>query len=153
MIHFFSHWFCSTLWDSHMMLHVEVLHLFSLLYSFPLNDHTMIGCQFYCWKTIGLPPIFSDYEHYFPFYSFLFYKRFYLFIFREKGREGEREEQKHQCVVASYTPSWGPGLQRVEPETLLCRPVVNPLSNTNQGWTLLFECSWACLLVHLCTNF
>ena len=29
-----------------------------------------------------------------------------LFIFRKKGREGERE--KYQCVVAPY---WGPGLQ------------------------------------------
>ena len=32
---------------------------------------------------------------------FLFvFKRFYLFIFREQGREGEREGEKHQCVVA-----------------------------------------------------
>ena len=30
-----------------------------------------------------------------------FFKRFYLFIFREKGREGEREGEKHQCVVGS----------------------------------------------------
>ena len=36
---------------------------------------------------------------------FLFsFKRFYLFIFRERGREGEREGEKHQCVVASCTP-------------------------------------------------
>ena len=27
--------------------------------------------------------------------------RFYLFIFRERRREGEREGKKHQCVVAS----------------------------------------------------
>ena len=26
---------------------------------------------------------------------------FYLFIFRERGREGEREGERHQCVVAS----------------------------------------------------
>ena len=33
-----------------------------------------------------------------------FKKRFYLFIFRQKRREGEREGEKHQCVVAvSYT--------------------------------------------------
>ena len=25
----------------------------------------------------------------------------YLFIFKEKGREGEREGEKHQCEVAS----------------------------------------------------
>ena len=31
---------CSTLWESSMMLHVEVVHSFSLLFSFPLNDYT-----------------------------------------------------------------------------------------------------------------
>ena len=34
-----------------------------------------------------------------------FKKRFYLFIFREMGREGEREGEKYQCVVASHTPT------------------------------------------------
>ena len=28
-----------------------------------------------------------------------------LFIFRERGREGEREGEKHQCVVASCAPT------------------------------------------------
>ena len=37
--------------------------------------------------------------------NILFFLRFYLFIFRQKGREGE----KHQCVVASHAPPhWGP---------------------------------------------
>ena len=31
-----------------------------------------------------------------------FLKRFYLFIFREREKEGEREGEKHQCVVASH---------------------------------------------------
>ena len=30
-----------------------------------------------------------------------------LFIFRQKGREGEGEREKHQCVVAPYTPPTG----------------------------------------------
>ena len=34
-------------------------------------------------------------------------KIFYLFIFREKGGEREREGEKHQCVVASCTPPTG----------------------------------------------
>ena len=34
-------------------------------------------------------------------------KRFYLFIFRERGREGEREGEKHQCVVVSTCPRMG----------------------------------------------
>ena len=41
------------------------------------------------------------------FISFSF-KRFYLFIFRERGRGAEREGEKHQCVVASpMTPTGG----------------------------------------------
>ena len=36
-----------------------------------------------------------------------FFKRFYLFIFRERGREGEREGEKHQCVVAFHVPPTG----------------------------------------------
>ena len=42
----------------------------------------------------------------------IFLKRFYLFIFRERGREGEREGEKHQCAVAYHTPPTGgnPGM-------------------------------------------
>ena len=32
---------------------------------------------------------------------------FYLFVFRERGREGEREGEEHLCVVASCTPPAG----------------------------------------------
>ena len=32
----------------------------------------------------------------------VFIKRFYLFIFRQKGREGEREGEKQQCVVGTW---------------------------------------------------
>ena len=39
------------------------------------------------------------------FFNFL--KRFYLFFFKEKGREGERQGEKHQCVVASHMPPTG----------------------------------------------
>ena len=31
----------------------------------------------------------------------------YLFIFRDRGREGEREGEKHQYVVASHVPPTG----------------------------------------------
>ena len=34
---------------------------------------------------------------------------FYLLIFREKGKEGERETL--MCGCLSRTPNWGPGLQ------------------------------------------
>ena len=36
-----------------------------------------------------------------------FFLRFYLFIFRERGREGEREGEKHQSVVAFHAPPTG----------------------------------------------
>ena len=45
-----------------------------------------------------------------PFHLFMhslvdsFFLRFYLFIFRERGRVGERKGEKHQCVVASCMP-------------------------------------------------
>ena len=59
----------------------------------------------------------------------LFFKNIlfiYLFIFRQRGREGERKGEKHPCVVASRTPHTGePGLQSkdvpqlgIEPATL-----------------------------------
>ena len=35
----------------------------------------------------------------------LFFLRFYLLIFKEKGREGEREEEKYHYVVASHISS------------------------------------------------
>ena len=35
-------------------------------------------------------------------YNSLFLKRFYLFIFRERKREGGRKGEKHQCVVDSH---------------------------------------------------
>ena len=55
-----------------------------------------------------------------------FFIRFYLFIFRERGREGEREGEKHHCVVASHAFPTGdlahnPGMcprLGIEPATL-----------------------------------
>ena len=41
------------------------------------------------------------------FELFEFFLRFYLFIFRQRGREGQREEEKYQCVVASHVPHTG----------------------------------------------
>ena len=44
-------------------------------------------------------------------YIFIFFSRFYLFIFRERGREGEREGEKYQCVVASRALGMWPATQ------------------------------------------
>ena len=48
---------------------------------------------------------------------YFFFLRFYLFIFREKGREEEREGENHQCVVVSHvSPPGGPGLPGMCPD-------------------------------------
>ena len=52
-----------------------------------------------------------------PSITGVFFLRFYLFIFRERGREGEREGEKYQCVAASRAPPTG---------DLACNPGVCP---------------------------
>ena len=42
-----------------------------------------------------------------PTQSFFQFILFYLFIFRERKREGERKGEKQQCVVASWVPPTG----------------------------------------------
>ena len=55
--------------------------------------------------TLGLPQVSQVHS------LGIFFQRFYLFIFRQRGREGEREGEKHQCVVASLAPLSGTGPQ------------------------------------------
>ena len=85
------------------------------------------------------------------FYNF--FKRFYLFNFRGKGREGEREVKKHQCVretsmcgCLSRAPNWGPvpntGLcpdWESKPRPLVYRQVLNPPSHSSQGYNFLIR--------------
>ena len=79
--------------------------------------------------------------------------RFYLFIFREKGREGEREGEKHRYAretLIGYllTPPTGD-----RPTTQACaltrnqtgdlsvhRLVLIPLSHASQGLFIIFKC-------------
>ena len=74
-------------------------------------------------------------------FFFFFTDFIYLFIFSERGREGEREGEKHQCVVASHTPPTGdlattqacalPGNQTCHP--LVLRLALNPLDPHQPG--------------------
>ena len=41
------------------------------------------------------------------FYFLFIFLRFYLFIFRDTGKEREREGKKHKCVVDSHAPPTG----------------------------------------------
>ena len=66
---------------------------------------------------------------------------FFLILFTERGREGEKEGEKHECVVASCTPLLGtwPATQvcaltgNRTGDPLVHRPVLIPLSHTSQG--------------------
>ena len=40
-------------------------------------------------------------------HDYSLFSNLYLFIFRQRGREGEKEGEKHQCVVASQVPPTG----------------------------------------------
>ena len=53
----------------------------------------------------------------------IFKKILFLFIFRERGRKGEREGEKHQCVAASCVPPTG---------DLSCNPGMCPGWESNQ---------------------
>ena len=78
------------------------------------------------------------------------FKRFYLFIFRERGREGERQGEKHGCVREasvdglSQTPNWRPGrplcalTENWTSDLLVHSPMLSPLSHTSQGLELFW---------------
>ena len=75
-----------------------------------------------------------------------FFFKIYLFIFRERGREGERDGEKHQCVVASHTAPTGDLDHTTQACTLtgnwtgnplVHRPALNTLNHTRQGYIAL----------------
>ena len=69
---------------------------------------------------------------------------FNLFILPQRGREGEREGEKHQCVLASHVPlpllgTW-PATQacalagKRTRNPSVCRPALSALSHISQGF-------------------
>ena len=65
----------------------------------------------------------------------VFLKIFNLILERERGREGEREGEKHQCVVASHAPPTG---------DLACNPARCPDRESNPcHFTLWDDPSWS----------
>ena len=74
------------------------------------------------------------------------------FIFRQRGREGEREGGKHQCVVASPIPPTGdlalkskhvPYTGNWTSDLSVHKLALNPLSHTSQG-SIYFVSSYYC---------
>ena len=77
-----------------------------------------------------------------------FFKILFIY-FRQRGREGEREGEKHQCVVASCAPPTGdltwPATQACAltgnwtSDPLVHRPALNPLSHTSQSSVIILN--------------
>ena len=61
----------------------------------------------FCWKIFKINKDFFCLLKTFFCRTYNFLKIIYLFIFRERRREGERVGEKHQCVVASHVPQTG----------------------------------------------
>ena len=120
----------------------------------PINIIFNINCFKYviCEKHLSLIPNTVLRKH-FSIYKLQFGKWrlwmgvFYLFIFRQGGREGERQGDKDQCMVAFRTPhtlgTW-PATQACAltgsrtNNTLVLRLALSPLSHTSQGHTWHF---------------
>ena len=100
-------------------------------------------CSFHLGYLICFSIVVHNILSYNPFY-FIF-KRFYLFIFRESGMEGEWEGEKNQCVVVSLIcPLLGtwPATQACAltgnrtSGPLVHRSALSPLGHTSQGCIL-----------------
>ena len=87
----------------------------------------------------------ADFFHLCNFFKVLFY-----LSFRETGREGEREGEEHQCVVASHVALTGdlvrnPGMcpdWESNRRPFGSQPMLNPLSHTSQGHLCNFFAQW-----------
>ena len=66
----------------------------------------------------------------------LLFLKYFIYLFSERGREGESEGEEHQCVVASHAPPTGdlalnPGMcpdWESTGDPSVHRPALSPLS-------------------------
>ena len=79
--------------------------------------------------------------------TYLFiYLKYFIYLFLERGREGEREGEKPQCVVASHAPPTGdlahnPGMcpnWDSNQRSFGLQAGAQPLSHTSQGEIVVF---------------
>ena len=80
------------------------------------------------------------------------FQRFIYLFFRERGREGEREGEKHQCVVAfcmaptgdlTHNPGMCPDWE-LNWQPFGSQPALNPLSYSSQGPTYFLRAGLLC---------
>ena len=84
------------------------------------------------------------------------FKRFYFFISRERGREGERETSMCSCLL--HTPHWGTwpttqacALSRNRTSSpLVYRLVLSPLSHTSWGLKIQIDPVGPCWNLRFC---
>ena len=100
-------------------MQAEVFSVFApFIYHYPLGNHWFQNEDIYETYLIIDPKPKADLPqmthkpksktHKWLGFLFLFlFLRFYLFIFRERESVGEKEGDKHQCVVASHMPPTG----------------------------------------------
>ena len=90
----------------------------------------------------------SSMSHFPCSYTFFFFVfKDFIYLFLERGREGEREGEKYQCVLASCVasnadlacnPGTGPDWESNQ-RSFGLQPTLNPLSYTSQGSHFIFQ--------------
>ena len=101
------------------------------------------------WKTCNHSYVYMVLCYVTHLMNWSYYLKILFIYFRQRGRKGEREGEKYQCVVASCAPPTGdltwpttqacalPGNQTSDPFDL--KLVLNPLSHSNQGWSYFLK--------------
>ena len=100
---------------------------------------------FYFWTLNSVPLVL--YLFFCQYHAGFFFKMLFIYFFRERGREGEREAEKHQCVRETlngsllHTSNWGLGPQprhvpwpRMEPVTFWIAGNAQPTELNSQGY-------------------
>ena len=116
-----------------------------------------LSVYLFIYPSMSLDVCLSVYLSIYLIYLSSIFFRFHLFIFRQRGREEDREREKHQCVVASrVTPTgYWPKTQACaltgDPtsDPLVCKPVLNSLSHTSQTY---LSPIFICLSIHPSTH-
>ena len=113
---------------------------------FKMNKYVLLLLKEKRYTCIYMFEIYIIYMLYIHMCVYTYFKRLYLFIFRDRGREGERERN-----INVWLPLTCPLLE-TRPTTQACaltgnwtgnplvhKPALNPLSLTSQDYTYIFN--------------